>query len=1107
MAGIETPKKQEQKQEQSNETQKILKQAESRQKIYPKLTTENLDEYKYKKLIEPIKANPGEASETQKEFLKNMEAAEKELKNVGMSEFSYHEANRVATSPADKGLFESFKRTMDIVKTKSSTSGLGSPNLEKLFSAKDQSEFDSQMADPNTVQKAYSNDADFKSRAQKVFDYIQNYRAKNTETLEKGTVNDYFEEIFSASEGEIETKIQNSTKIKGSSLDDQQKRSVATAYDQYHLYRNKLSVELKLEDTMKEERETFLSKPIGYAQSGEKYVADGIQKIRDNWAGMDGKEKTMAGLTMLIGTAFFMNSNDEGVQKVRDALVKAGLLAVGYVGINATSKAFTGKSATRIVENYVEDRSGKRDFLKESFNANKEEADNIQTSLAVLGNNDFVELADMYLIEKSRCDTFSIPENLRGVSVGGVAENEMSPRNIYLAMKLLDKKLKKNNSSIEKLKNELEKAKTEAKMAGKEFISPTWLMIMTAVLKDQKLGYSFDKKGKIKVETASSIDTIWETNNKESTKKWWPLTGRPKDWQIQLVDKKPKETVNTGQLKKLSSTIIPEIKPLSDVITDKNFGRFTSGFENLYKNAYKKNQGIGQINTFQDTGEKAMYITSKVKVDTQTLPSKTAARLAAVEGAQELAITELKKKAETDPALKPYINRITEFVHPVFGTFIGQNADGAKEYVMFLRLTLPGSSEFTLRDKQEWPEGNMMEQMHEIQLTSGHVLTRADFKQMAERKDPSFFENLKIKKIESFKSSFEGAYESFLAKIKLSKSQETEIDKVLQYYGNHFSNSGMTKAGLVRYLATHEFTEDEIKTARGLGLDASAELPNSGTDVYGLIKNATVEANISDPTNEKKAYILTYLGTRVVEACNGDAEELAKITAFKPAFGKQIGKFTKELADITAFNKSSGDKTTEFTKETVNSTKKVAETELIKQYKEIIEEFSKTIVASGTPTEIPAKAPVMDKAAEGLFHNEIIREIKMAKNEKTGSDIIDKVKMALKKIERKPGFEQLYNDFTAELDKAQKMIGPRGSDIDKNTAPGLLIPEIDKGIAKYKSTIYTVLVDKKAAEEVEVKMAKEAEEEKKAAEAKAVKEEKKAAAFEQAEKLKRNIRW
>lgn len=848
-----------------NETQEIIRTTQLRKKIYPNLTLENVDNYQYKRLLDPLKKNAGNIQRYQELFLDNMQAAEGVLSNVALRNFSYDKAKNSANTPSDMGRFNSLERQIDVVNTANGGS-LGKPSLDKLFAAKNQSEFQSRMADTNIVQLPYSKDRTFASRAQRVFDYIVRFRAKHVKQLKHDVIQHYLEDVFSASADKTDEKIENSGIIRADLLSDFQKSKIVKAKAEYDAYKKRLKRDLMLEKDMKKERETFLSKPIEYAKSGEHYVAEKIQKMRDHWAGMDGKEKMIAGLTILVGTAFFLNSENEGIQKTRDALMKAGLIALGYVGINTTSKVLFGKSISHMAGNYIEDKSGKRDFLKNSFNTNKEGADNIQTSLVVLGNHDFMELADLYVKEKATNKL----DKLRGIPVGGVAENEMSQQTIYKVMALLDKKLGKNNSSIEKILIELKNAQADARRKGKAFIPPTWSMIMTAVLQNQKLGWEYDKTGKLRAKPRkSNLETVWETTDKNRTKKWWPLTGLPKDWEKQLVDNKPVEAANGSQLKKLSSTIIPTSEPLGNIISPSNFGRFTKGFNALYVDSYRK-KPTNTFHSFTDTGEHAMYITSKTKVDKQTHRSKPAARIAAVQGAYQQALKRLKDRisAKTNHPLKNYKDRLNEFVHPVFGTFIG-TGKSAKEYVMFLRLVLPDSDEFKLRDNHEWPNGNMMQNAKEKQLKSSDTLKRADFKTLADRK-----------------KAFKGAYESFLARVKLTKKQETEIDKILVFYSRKFAGSGMTKNGLIRYLATHNFTEAEIRKARGMA--AGEKLPNDKIDIYAGIKEITLKTKINLPKNINRARILSTLGHLVVLACNGDKDAIASVTRIDKTLGDAI---------------------------------------------------------------------------------------------------------------------------------------------------------------------------------------------------------------------------
>ncbi len=331
-----------------NETQEIIRLTQSRKKVYPDLTLDNFGNYKYGELVQPLRKNPNEISKIQKDFLKNMNNVEKVLETVALRNFSYSEAKNAASGRADKARFSQLERQIGVVNAAQSTP-VGKPDLEKLFAAQTSEEFENNLKDMNIVQAVYANDATFVKRARRVFDYIKQYRKQSQQKLQKQRIIRYLNDIFSGDKD----KIDESTIIKPSLLSPKQRVEVEKAHDQYILFRKRLEKQLKLEKVVRKERETFLSKPVEYAKSGERYVAEKIQNMRNHWAGMDGKEKTIAGITILLGTAWFLNSQKEGVQKARNAMMKAGLIGLGYIGVNTTSKVLFGKSAKHMAGSYI----------------------------------------------------------------------------------------------------------------------------------------------------------------------------------------------------------------------------------------------------------------------------------------------------------------------------------------------------------------------------------------------------------------------------------------------------------------------------------------------------------------------------------------------------------------------------------------------------------------------------------------------------------------------------------------------------------------------------------------------------------------------------------
>jgi len=121
----------------------------------------------------------------------------------------------------------------------------------------------------------------------------------------------------------------------------------------------------------------------------------------------------------------------------------------------------------------------------------------------------------------------------------------------------------------------------------------------------------------------------------------------------------------------------------------------------------------------------------------------------------------------------------------------------------------------------------------------GDKLTKAEFETLAQdlkhADTKTRFPKLTI--TASYHSIYGGAYECFLTNMRIRKPDTAKIEKVLDYYSRKFAGSGLSKVGLVRYLASHNFTDAEIKEATG----STDPLPNEGTDVRALITQKTQE--------------------------------------------------------------------------------------------------------------------------------------------------------------------------------------------------------------------------------------------------------------------------
>ena len=841
----------------SAETQEIMKRYQMRKKIYPDIKTgEDLEKMDYNGLTVPLEKHEKDLPSHEGKFLKIVKEVEGLMGSGNIADFSFGALKNI---PEHKGVCENLESRISIVQQSAAANPPPPPDLEALFKSKDNAEFNSNLNDPNIVNPKFSQDAEFKDRATLVFNTLKSYKDQNGGSIKNQTVRMYLNEIFKATNpDELEKIMKSSTIIRESSITPEIRAKIKLLHDKYDIYRKDIKKQLELEVIINKEKETVLTSPAEYARSGGKFLADKVQGFRENWAGMDGKERFIAGATILVGLSWFLNSKNEDVGEARDLLKKAGIIGLGYFALNNTTKLITGKTAKEIAASTLDEKSGKRDFLKAAFDTDKHGAEIMNTALVFLGPYDFVEVSESYLRLEAKYKTYPVADNQRELPLGGLAEDQMHPRQIYTAMRLLNRKLEKEGSSLEQLVNGLKKVEKESKDNNQPFTRPTFALILTATLQKDILKHKIDKDGKITLSKTEKIEVPFDPDQRAATRKWWMVTGTPEDWKKQHYDPQsfPREEFSESNAKHISSNVIDIKKPLSTVIEDQYFGRYTAGFKSLY-DLKIKDKPTEKIHMLPDTkkDENAVYISSRVPVDYESFKSQTRpyAQVAAVKSAYDEALKEIEAQYGNTPAFKDVKTRIHEFVQPVFGTFLAESSPGKigpiKEYVMFLRLVLPGNVEFALRKDKEWADGDMIQMMKKEQepMKLGDKLTRAEFETLAQtvkRADiKTRFPNLTL--TASFISVYGGAYECFLTNMRIKKSDTAKIETVLDYFSRTYAGSGLSKVGLVRYLASHNFTDAEIKTAYG----SNEPIPNEGLDVRALVTAKTGEA---DAEVEKK---------------------------------------------------------------------------------------------------------------------------------------------------------------------------------------------------------------------------------------------------------------
>jgi len=635
-------------------------------------------------------------------------------------------------------------------------------------------------------------------------------------TLKNQSADQYLNNAFKS-----ETQLEFDKKTQGTQ--NEEYLALKQGWEKYRAYYEYLEKQLSVEEMMKAKQKTALSQTLEYSNSTQTAIAKKIQDFRENWAGLTGNQRVVAGFTMVLGAAWLLNSNNEKVIKLRELMGKAAMVGIGAYAVNTVSK-LSGKSLFEYGKAWQEDKSGKRDFLKKSFNIDKYDAEAMNSAIVHLGDKDFTYLAERYLNSKTKYDETGVIANKnRELNIAGISESDLSGKEAYRSMAILDKKLKQQGTSIAQLKDKIKEYKLKAERQNKPFLVPTFSQIVTQVLLKEDMGFVVEK-GKVKLIAIHEMEekVEWEKAHKKETSKWWVLTGNPENWKTAAYEYEPYPTkaIKEKNLEKISSKVIDDKAPLSDFIKPTNFGQYIQGVSSLYKYQYK-NHPRRLFHSIENKVENATYIIQQEKVDKGLRLQKNRAHVNTIQNAYNKAMINLRKKyleksngKYINPKIAKIINegRLHEFVQPIGGIFqapaVKGKLDYPSNYVMFLRLILPGSIEFSLREDKDWPEGDMIKTMHETPMKKGEKITRSDFKRLAEE---TFREKVGDEDIKTL--AFRGAYESFLAKVGLSKNETVKIDKLLAYFSKMYAGKGLTKAGLMRYLASHNMTREDLSAA------------------------------------------------------------------------------------------------------------------------------------------------------------------------------------------------------------------------------------------------------------------------------------------------------
>jgi hypothetical protein len=744
----------------------------------------------------------------------------------------------------------------------------------------------------------------------KLVDSVENLKNKLvTNNIPKRRINAYLNDTFKEKNRiELENKINSSAIIPPAKISPEIRRLLYFAHDQYRAYRENLHKRLKFEKEYLQEKETVMSQSIDKAKSVAGEVSKMIKKVEARWNSMGGKEKLVSGITLLLGFSWFMNS--EKSAKMRDVLGKAFKLGVGFYAANTASKLFLDKKITDIASQNVNKFAGTHEAYTKAFDCDQEDAELMAEGIKSLSALDSMKLFKAYLRRK---ETYrqnpAIEDKYKELSI---LQTDMDGRKVWRVLSIFDSKY-----DIEGIYKELKAA--QKKMGG-DFQPPAFGDIAASAMM-KNVAFKIEN-GKIQTMEVSpvkdEVDFEKTPRIKKSTNTWWVLTGQPYNWRMRAYfpEVYGNKKTRPEHLKHIAKYKMNADKPLSEFITDENFKRFTNGFTKLYNEKYKNNP-TRPVNMYHETDENVVYATSRVSVDHKTHLDTNKAHTLAVTDAYSQSIQALKTRylnKYTDLQRNP--SRFNEYAQPVHGVFLTDRDGNYTDYVMFTRLVLPksdasdsrsGSVEFDMRKRKEWADGSAIEMLSRTPMKSGDVIRYDEFVSIAsnlgpirkvygQAPEPGTVEkilnagkdvlsdlgilNLKeeapprgYKRTRYDTDKYRGAFETFLAKVRLSSNDKSKINKILEYYSKKYAGKGLSKEALVAYLAAKKYDAEDLRNILG-----EVTMPN--LDIYEKVLKQSKEAvNKKSRLTRKKrkafvANLMTGAGNEFIRACYGDEEAL-----------------------------------------------------------------------------------------------------------------------------------------------------------------------------------------------------------------------------------------
>lgn len=522
-----------------------------------------------------------------------------------------------------------------------------------------------------------------------------------------------------------------------------QEKKVLDAHNKYLLIRSlafrRLQVRKKFEVKREEEK-------VEVTGNLKEKISGKYEELKKNFANMSTGEKAVAvGAVIFSAVWLFSQSDNPKIQKLKDNAWKAIKLVGVGIGANYAWKLWSGKTAYETLNDWSASTAGAQGFMKETFKTDAERATALERSVIYMGDKDIMDLSKMYREAKA--------SKKNEVKLAGVANSDMSPKDIYLALDAFFGRYPLDVVT-KKYKNEKPDART-------------WRVVIGAELaEDNRLEYEGDL-----------WDETYEGVRYGFTEGYnWIVSGgvvapRLYKW---YHGKEGSQAEIKAWIESQGKNVAQSEKDLSDLL--RSAPRPTKHTQN-YIDVIEKGRTQENVKYLRDAGAGSLYVMSSVKIEALGGDKKKLGE------AWEKAQKQIEDFLKTQ--FPEHEKDIRKFIIPDVSASV---VDESK-FVLFARMPLPGTNEYHA-------------------LNTGAKTT----KDIIEQKELAVFEG----ELDYSEDLEKWEQERLRLHYRLDASQEEDIKKVMKEISRKYRALALPLDKVKQDMFENEELRDEVLKATGV---------------------------------------------------------------------------------------------------------------------------------------------------------------------------------------------------------------------------------------------------------------------------------------------------